>query len=836
MPPSPANPPLKPGALVAGKYRLQKLLGRGAAGVVWSAINVTTSRKVALKLLIKPEPKLCERLLREARAAGALHHPNVIDIYDVTELSDGSPVLVLELLEGQTLQQLIDERAPLPSREVASIGRDVARALAVAHASGIVHRDLKPANIFLHDTGDDDPVVKVVDFGISKNLLTADRSLTETGMAVGSPAFMSPEQVRGERDLDGRTDLWALGVILYEMVAGKRMFDGRTHEVLTQVLVEPIRPLESRVPGVDPLLRDVIHGLLQRDVDRRFGAAEMVAERLSRVADAPKPPGALSSFPPHGAHDTVSLPVGGHDTVSPPAGGHDTISPPARAHDTVFPPVRVRDSVSPPARAHDTVSPPAGRGAHDTLSPSAPKKEAPERRSVPAPAGIAHDTLSPPGSSREAHDTTVVTPMSQTNKPVPKAYEDDDDDDEPTHVAPMALRAALAQQTVPKAYTDDEEDEEEQTRVAPDAVLTAAIRASRSTEQDDVDQNRIDTVRPPAPIEPPASHRKGRTPAELAGEPDTVRPKAGAAGPPSSNKASKGASPGLLRPLKSGLAAPNKPSQPAAKKAPPPAKVAIPAPPGSQDKAVPAPADKASSASPAAADKAPLAPVPKRKDIPPDPETPVSTGRPIDFANLPAKSKGPRVTVIGSGSEQEAAKAPADKADVSTPTAAAVQAAPSSEPAAAEPPSAAPATHAEGIAPQEESPEEASASVAAEAPAVADKASADKAVADKASAEKASADKASADKASPAGGLSAAKGEAAAGEAAREERTSAPVVKVPEAAREAMASEPGASREAMESASGAEVSAGDSRSKVLLGLSVAVMAAVVALVVWQLMR
>lgn len=420
MPVQPAKSPLKPGALLAGKYRLQKLLGRGAAGVVWSATNITTSRKVALKLLLRPEPKQRERLLREARAAGALHHPNVIDIYDVTELPDGNPVLVLELLEGQTLQQLMDERAPLPSREAAGIGRDVARALAVAHASGIVHRDLKPSNIFMHQPGDDPPVVKVVDFGISKNLLAGEGTLTETGMAVGSPAFMSPEQVRGERKLDGRTDLWALGVLLWEMLAGRRLFDGRTHEVLTQVTVEPIKRLEKLIPGIEPDLAAVVHGLLERDLEARIASADEVAERLAVIA----------------------------------GGG---------------------------------VEPPRTR------------------------------TAAPPAKPGEVHDTTVMPrPMTEPKNIVPKAYVDSEED-EPTHVAPFAMRAKLAQQTVPSVYTDDEEDEE-RTAVAPDAVLTAAIRASREnvvpdssvptvrppafdTGEHSSDQNAIPTVRPPPDLE-----------------------------------------------------------------------------------------------------------------------------------------------------------------------------------------------------------------------------------------------------------------------------------------------------------------------------------------------
>jgi serine/threonine protein kinase len=302
----------RPGAVLAGKYKLQRQLGRGAAGMVWAAVNVTTSRQVALKLLLNPEPKAKERLLREARAAGALKHPNVVDVYDVIVTEDGSPGLVLELLEGQSLQDLITERAPLPPAEAAAIARDVARALTIAHASGIVHRDLKPANIFLHRPSDDPYIVKVVDFGISKNLLAGEGTLTETGMAVGSPSFMSPEQVRGERHIDGRADLWALGVILYEMLSGRRLFDGRAHEVLTNVLVQPFKPVEDLVPGLDPALARVVKSLLQRELDKRASSAEEVAEWLGAIVSAgsrsirpTEPPPSTSRR----AHDTTVIPA-----------------------------------------------------------------------------------------------------------------------------------------------------------------------------------------------------------------------------------------------------------------------------------------------------------------------------------------------------------------------------------------------------------------------------------------------------------------------------------------------------------------------------------------------
>ncbi|MFO0592287.1 MAG: protein kinase [Polyangiaceae bacterium] len=402
MPSQASKTELRAGSMIGGKYKLQRQIGRGASGAVWSAVNVATSRQVALKVLIRPEPKARERLLREARAAGALKHPNVVDVYDVIVAEDGSPALVLEFLEGMSLEQLIFERAPLPPIEVGMIGRDVARALAVAHASGIVHRDLKPANIFLHrPSEEEETVVKVVDFGISKNLLAHEQTLTETGMAVGSPSFMSPEQVRGERNLDGRTDLWALGVIMYEMLRGKRLFDGRAHEVLTLVLTHPIKSIGDVVPNLDPTLTRVVMGLLERDLGRRLASAEDVATALASYV-----------------------------TAAREAGQRPTEAPPSRG---------------------------------------------------------------------QARDTSLMQPPNiQVPKatPLPKIHLDDEEE-EATHVAPLAMKTALAKKTaVPSVYEDEEEDED-RTRVAPDAVLTAAIQASRETDDPESNQNAIPTVRPP---------------------------------------------------------------------------------------------------------------------------------------------------------------------------------------------------------------------------------------------------------------------------------------------------------------------------------------------------
>lgn len=203
---------LVPGAILAGKYRIGRHLGDGAMGSVWEAINVRTQRRFALKLLRSElaTGEARERMLREAHAAGRLQHKNVIEVYDVGETSSGDPFLVMELLQGETLEELASRSAPLPMAAAAVVGVQVCRALAAAHDAGIIHRDLKPANVFIHRGDGDAPIVKVLDFGVSK--ITGDAaSATTTGAAIGSPAYMSPEQAKGTGGLTVRADLWSLG-------------------------------------------------------------------------------------------------------------------------------------------------------------------------------------------------------------------------------------------------------------------------------------------------------------------------------------------------------------------------------------------------------------------------------------------------------------------------------------------------------------------------------------------------------------------------------------------------------------------------------------------------
>lgn len=273
-------------------------LGEGAMGEVWAGENQATGRKVALKLMIRSvpnnkAPELRQRMLREARACGKLSHRNIVQIYDVGETPSGDPFLVLELLRGRTLAERLKDTRRMDPALAAHIGADIASALAVAHGAKIIHRDLKPANIILHQEENDSDerfVVKVLDFGVCKSLDSAgDGPATVTNVAVGSPVYMSPEQVALLKDLDGRTDIWSLGIILYEMLTGGRPFSGSVDDVVRQIILTRINqvPLAStKVRDVPFELDAIVARCLENDRGRRYGDAGELAKALRAIAKA----------------------------------------------------------------------------------------------------------------------------------------------------------------------------------------------------------------------------------------------------------------------------------------------------------------------------------------------------------------------------------------------------------------------------------------------------------------------------------------------------------------------------------------------------------------------
>ncbi len=276
---------MKAGDLVGGKYRLVRKLGQGAMGVVWEAVHEVTARHVAMKLIVNATDNLRLRLLREARAAGKISHRNVVEVYDIGETDEQDPFLVMQLLVGETLYAAFKREGALDPRRGLTIMRDISRALVAAHAQSIIHRDLKPANVFLHqEAGSSGEIVKVLDFGLCKPM-GDNEMLTTPGGMLGSPAYMAPEQIIGVSDIDPRTDIWALGVLAFEMFAGKRPFQGRGPDLIHAVLKDPIPRLRDVVQGIDRDLDEVIAGCIVRDRNARFVHAADVVARLELLAD-----------------------------------------------------------------------------------------------------------------------------------------------------------------------------------------------------------------------------------------------------------------------------------------------------------------------------------------------------------------------------------------------------------------------------------------------------------------------------------------------------------------------------------------------------------------------
>jgi serine/threonine-protein kinase len=284
---------LHPGTVIAKRYRLDRELGRGGMGVVWEATHLLTRRQVAIKFVGgsgRPRTDVRRRFLREARVASAVNHPNVVEVLDVFELDDQIPVMVMERLFGETLRDRLAREQKLSLEATAGILMPVVSAVAAAHAGDIVHRDLKPENIFLLRGCPRGVCVKVLDFGIAKLTGLDEASpesdpITGTGSTLGTPSYMAPEQALGERDIDGRADVWALGVVAYECISGVRPVQGSgIGQVVKQLLTEGIKPIDSVVPDLPPEVAALVMRMLARDRAARLSDLGEVERALAAYA------------------------------------------------------------------------------------------------------------------------------------------------------------------------------------------------------------------------------------------------------------------------------------------------------------------------------------------------------------------------------------------------------------------------------------------------------------------------------------------------------------------------------------------------------------------------
>jgi serine/threonine protein kinase len=283
-------PSTLPGTVIAGKYRIDGLIGRGGMGSVWSAVHLGLGQRVAVKLISKRYATSREARQRfdiEAKAVAQLRSRFVVQVYDNGETAEGTPYIVMELLEGESLDHRIQSRGPVPLDQAVRIIGQVARALTRAHSLGIVHRDLKPENIFLTHTQDDDgEIAKVLDFGIAK-MKTSETSdsATRTGAVLGTPLFMSPEQARGLKSVDHRTDVYSLGMVTYQMLTAQSAFSGESFgDILVAICTQPLPTIHLVATWLPPSLDGWLKRACAREPNDRYKSIEELIEGLYAAA------------------------------------------------------------------------------------------------------------------------------------------------------------------------------------------------------------------------------------------------------------------------------------------------------------------------------------------------------------------------------------------------------------------------------------------------------------------------------------------------------------------------------------------------------------------------
>jgi eukaryotic-like serine/threonine-protein kinase len=476
--------------VVGGKYRIVRFLASGGMGSVYEAQHTVVRRRFAVKFLhheLAVRRELLARFQREAEAAGALESEHVAAAIDFGIAPDGAPYIVLEYLVGESLEHLLEREERLPVSRATNLVVQACRGVQAAHAAGIVHRDLKPHNLFVCRREDGTDLVKVLDFGVAKlELLEKGAAATRTGTVLGTPSYMSPEQARGEKNIDVHSDVYALGAILYELLSGKKPHPGDSHNaILHHIATQPALPLSAAAPNLPEALVAVVEGALAQDAAARPASADALASALApwaraEVWPAPKldtsaprhsepsstllaPASSASPFPasraPSGerverapqasGRPARVLALGGAVALgvaltllfarSPPAPAPPTESspaqPPAPAAATEAPPVeRPLARAEQPSPLAPTLSPepaPKSNGAKDVaVSDGEPKARVTPVR-APVRAGASAGVSERPGGRPEPRQAALAS-SSESTRPAPKA-------DEPQRSGPVTF-------------------------------------------------------------------------------------------------------------------------------------------------------------------------------------------------------------------------------------------------------------------------------------------------------------------------------------------------------------------------------------------------------------
>jgi len=461
------TPEERVGTLLADKYQIKEIIGKGGMGVVFGAEHTWTGRDVAVKVIhpsLSEDTSLAQRLLREARTAAKLNHPNAVQVLDMGEDTDGTVYLVLERLEGEPLGEYLWDKGTIGFDEALSLLLPVMSALAGAHEKGLVHRDLKPDNIFLHQ-GANGLVPTLLDFGIAKVLQEEGARVTRTGMMVGTPQYVSPEQAHGDDEVGPATDVWAMGVVFFEALTGEMPFEGDSPtQVIVKVCTTDAPRLVDR--GVEPrVLAAAVDRALRADLSERYANMREFADALVDAAGEAglMAVGTLAS----GEH---RAPTGAFSTSNPllPADGSAPLLTSSASRP--LPPVTGEAPAAKPAPSH----PPPERPSEE--APATPMSKAPLLMALAGAAALAllvggiAAAVMLPGSDEPT--PTASAPPAEDPEPPPTA--EAPNDREPASTLPSAV--AHTPEPAPAPEPEPEPTPEPEAAPEPEPAAETAPR------------------------------------------------------------------------------------------------------------------------------------------------------------------------------------------------------------------------------------------------------------------------------------------------------------------------------------------------------------------------